>query len=158
MEHGSEANLFSTPFQKLHSRNIGKQENATSPQKRGPGPTELTPSLYMYIYSCILQKRMSCCGRRKEGQKETTPPPSYALVPLSEETATEPGAEKAAAAAADPYAPPDGGWGWVVVIASFLCNLVGTRWGFLSGTICFSKLFILKAWGLFLSFSYWPFF
>merc|ERR1711936_516899 len=24
----------------------------------------------------------------------------------------------------DPYAPPDGGWGWVVMIAAFICCLV----------------------------------
>ena len=33
----------------------------------------------------------------------------------------------------DPYAPPDGGWGWVVMIASFTCNLVLDGIGYVFG-------------------------
>jgi len=33
----------------------------------------------------------------------------------------------------DPYAPPDGGWGWIVMIASFTCNLVLDGIGYVFG-------------------------
>lgn len=33
----------------------------------------------------------------------------------------------------DPYAPPDGGWGWVVMMASFTCNLVLDGIGYVQG-------------------------
>ncbi len=31
--------------------------------------------------------------------------------------------------------PPDGGWGWVVVVASFLCNVIGDGIGYTFGVI-----------------------
>jgi hypothetical protein len=31
--------------------------------------------------------------------------------------------------------PPDGGWGWVVVAASFLCNVIGDGIGYTFGVI-----------------------
>jgi hypothetical protein len=47
MEHSGES--FLNSFSKVTQPKYRQMRNATSPQKRGPGPTELTLSLLLYI-------------------------------------------------------------------------------------------------------------